>query len=87
MGLSQELIPPQVFLLTLILASIKKSESVTHILVTGGSEDSINYIKFLKVLLFSLALWIYVSHDNPPPPAVENGVDTCFALPFCSQTW
>ncbi len=61
----------------------KKSESVTHIRVTGGSEESIIMIKFIRCCYSHYSVGPFVSKHPPPPPDEENGVARCFALPFC----
>jgi hypothetical protein len=53
----------------------KKSESVTRIWVTEGSEESIIFIKFLKCCYFHYPLWANLSHSAPSShKALENGV-------------
>ncbi len=53
----------------------KKSESVTHIWVTGGSEESIIFIKFTKCCYFHY-LCGPICPTAPPSlhKALENGV-------------
>ncbi len=64
----------------------KKSESMTHIWVTAGCEESTLFYQIHKVLLFSLPLWANLSHSAPHPhKTLENGVARCFVLPFHSQ--
>jgi hypothetical protein len=46
---------------------VKKSESVTNICVTGGSEESIIYIIFLKCCYSHSSVVTWVSFAPPPP--------------------
>jgi hypothetical protein len=66
---------------------VKKSESVTNIWVTEGSEESIIFIKFTKCCHFHYNCGP-ICPTAPPLPyeALENGVARRFALPFRSQT-
>jgi hypothetical protein len=65
----------------------KKSESVAHIWITGGCEESIIFIKFIKCCYFHYLCGPIYPRGLPfPHKALENGIARRFALPFCSQT-
>jgi hypothetical protein len=65
----------------------KKSETLIEIWFTGGSEESISFIKFINVAILTTSVaYLYSMLPTLSPRASTAWCPGCFALLFSSQT-